>query len=168
MSGRVDRETGQPPIVERGLEGLHIFLYRPARAPCRSFSWQGDYTVAWKKFFLLKIVKNKKWDMDPTGKEKMKGYSITKKISIILPVIVLLISILILGASCKSEAKDTEIILATTTSTYDSGLLDELLPIFEEEYGYEVQKVINEGIFSRVIKAGNIKVGDKILSGGSG
>ena len=34
-----------------------------------------------------------------------------------------------------------EIILATTTSTYDSGLLDVLLPVFEEEYGYEVKPI---------------------------
>ena len=32
-------------------------------------------------------------------------------------------------------------ILATTTSTQDSGLLDELIPIFEEETGYIVQTV---------------------------
>lgn len=32
-----------------------------------------------------------------------------------------------------------EIVLATTTSTYDSGLLDELLPVFEEQTGIEVQ-----------------------------
>lgn len=35
----------------------------------------------------------------------------------------------------------TELILATTTSTRDSGLLDELLPIFQEETGYEVKMV---------------------------
>ncbi len=41
------------------------------------------------------------------------------------------------------ESKGT-IILATTTSTQDSGLLDELLPLFTEETGYEV-KVIAVG-----------------------
>ena len=30
------------------------------------------------------------------------------------------------------------LILATTTSTQDSGLLDELIPMFEDEYGYDV------------------------------
>jgi tungstate transport system substrate-binding protein len=34
-----------------------------------------------------------------------------------------------------------ELILATTTSTQDSGLLDELIPMFEEETGYEVKTV---------------------------
>lgn len=39
------------------------------------------------------------------------------------------------------EKVSDEIILATTTSTRDSGLLDELLPIFEEETGYMVKMV---------------------------
>lgn len=37
-----------------------------------------------------------------------------------------------------------ELILATTTSTYDSGLLDYLLPLFEERYNYRVS-VISQG-----------------------
>jgi len=52
-----------------------------------------------------------------------------------------MITILISGISCRAEAEDTEIILATTTSTYDSGLLDELLPIFKEEFGYSVKPI---------------------------
>lgn len=39
----------------------------------------------------------------------------------------------------NGEAVDEFIILATTTSTYDSGLLDEVLPVFEEKYGTEVR-----------------------------
>jgi tungstate transport system substrate-binding protein len=35
----------------------------------------------------------------------------------------------------------TEVILATTTSTRDSGLLDVLLPLFEKETGYKVKMV---------------------------
>ena len=34
-----------------------------------------------------------------------------------------------------------EIILATTTSTYDSGLLDAIIPVFEEQSGYSVKIV---------------------------
>ena len=71
----------------------------------------------------------------------MKDYLTVKKLSVISLVIILIISNAILGASCKPDAKDTEIILATTTSTYDSGLLDELLPVFEEEYGYQVKPI---------------------------
>ena len=38
----------------------------------------------------------------------------------------------------SAEDKGT-LILATTTSTKDSGLLDEILPVFEEATGYQVQ-----------------------------
>ena len=49
-------------------------------------------------------------------------------------------------AGCGSDEKDEAeskgtIILATTTSTKDSGLLDEILPVFEEESGYSVDVV---------------------------
>lgn len=39
------------------------------------------------------------------------------------------------------EPTNKEIILSTTTSTQDSGLLDFLLPIFTEETGYEVKTI---------------------------
>jgi tungstate transport system substrate-binding protein len=44
-------------------------------------------------------------------------------------------------ASSGSVPEVREIILATTTSTYDSGLLDELLPLFESQTGYIVKTV---------------------------
>ena len=48
-------------------------------------------------------------------------------------------------ADGEAEAvADEFIILATTTSTYDSGLLDVLLPAFTEKYGTEV-RVISQG-----------------------
>ena len=56
-------------------------------------------------------------------------------------IIALIAATLISGISCKAEEKDIEIILATTTSTYDSGLLDELLPVFEEEFGYSFKPI---------------------------
>ncbi len=56
-------------------------------------------------------------------------------------IIALIITTFMFGVSCRAEEKDTEIILATTTSTYDSGLLDELLPVFEEEFGYKVKPI---------------------------
>ncbi|MFC2145074.1 substrate-binding domain-containing protein [Actinomycetota bacterium] len=56
-------------------------------------------------------------------------------------IIALIATMLLSGISCRAEAKDKEIILATTTSTYDSGLLDELLPVFEEEFGYSVKPI---------------------------
>jgi tungstate transport system substrate-binding protein len=44
-------------------------------------------------------------------------------------------------ASSGSVPEVREIILATTTSTYDSGLLDELLPIFESQTDFIVKTV---------------------------
>lgn len=53
---------------------------------------------------------------------------------------------MLVGCSPKPEPvaeapANPEIILATTTSTRDSGLLDELLPIFQEQTGYNVKMV---------------------------
>lgn len=52
----------------------------------------------------------------------------------------LVISSSFLLSSCKNDT-DTEVILATTTSTLDSGLLDVLLPAFEKETGYKVKAI---------------------------
>ncbi|MDQ0341137.1 tungstate transport system substrate-binding protein [Caldalkalibacillus uzonensis] len=52
--------------------------------------------------------------------------------------------LLLLLAGCQTstdDAGDKEMILATTTSTQDSGLLDELLPLFEEKTGYIVKTI---------------------------
>lgn len=43
--------------------------------------------------------------------------------------------------SSQAEREVTEIILATTTSTQDSGLLDVLVPLFEEKYGVTVKTI---------------------------
>ncbi len=43
--------------------------------------------------------------------------------------------------AAKAAPKQKNIILATTTSTQDSGLLDKLLPIFEKETGYFVKTI---------------------------
>jgi tungstate transport system substrate-binding protein len=45
---------------------------------------------------------------------------------------------------CGKEAERRELILATTTSVQDTGLLDEWIPMFESEYPYSV-KVIAVG-----------------------
>ncbi len=50
---------------------------------------------------------------------------------------VLLVALMAVGCG----PQETEIILATTTSTYDSGLLDELVPLFEESSGYVVKPI---------------------------
>lgn len=56
-----------------------------------------------------------------------------------------LCSILAFAAGCGEQQEQTaankEIILATTTSTVDTGLLDELIPIFEKKTGYRVKPI---------------------------
>jgi len=47
--------------------------------------------------------------------------------------------LLVLG--CGSTAQNRDVILATTTSTQDSGLLDVLIPIFEEQSGFRVKTI---------------------------
>ena len=54
---------------------------------------------------------------------------------------VTLAGLLLLASACGSS---DSLILATTTSTFDSGLLDELMPLFEEQTGFNV-KVIAVG-----------------------
>jgi tungstate transport system substrate-binding protein len=41
----------------------------------------------------------------------------------------------------SAEPKNQDIILATTTSTVDSGLLDALIPLFEKQTGYRVKTI---------------------------
>ncbi len=65
---------------------------------------------------------------------------------------------ILIGACGSSD----EVILATTTSTQDSGLLDVLVPLFEDEYGYEV-KVIAVGS-GQAIRLGEEGEADVILS----
>jgi tungstate transport system substrate-binding protein len=50
-------------------------------------------------------------------------------------------SILTFSASALLSAENKDIILSTTTSTVDSGLLDELVPIFEKQTGYRVKTI---------------------------
>ncbi len=81
--------------------------------------------------------KNRTKGNHQAGKTRIKFSSLITTILIIA----LIITTFIFGVSCRTGEKDIEIILATTTSTYDSGLLDELLPAFKEEYGYKVKPI---------------------------
>ncbi len=45
------------------------------------------------------------------------------------------------GEGVKSKSENRDIILATTTSTRDSGLLDVLIPVFEQQTGYRVKTI---------------------------
>jgi tungstate transport system substrate-binding protein len=63
----------------------------------------------------------------------------------------------------KSIVLEKEIILATTTSTQDSGLLDYLIPIFEKQYGNKIKvKVIAVGS-GQAIKLGEDGNADVLL-----
>jgi tungstate transport system substrate-binding protein len=52
-----------------------------------------------------------------------------------------ILSALLVFAGCTEKPESKIIILATTTSTQDSGLLDVLLPLFEEQTGYRVKTI---------------------------
>ena len=55
--------------------------------------------------------------------------------------------------------EQTELILATTTSTRDSGLLDELLPKFQEDSGYQVKVIaVGSGQALKIAEEGNADV----------
>ena len=47
----------------------------------------------------------------------------------------------LLCLSCTAPPKTKDVVLATTTSTRDSGLLDSLLPAFESSSGYKVRVI---------------------------
>jgi tungstate transport system substrate-binding protein len=79
----------------------------------------------------------------------------------------LIVFALMLGACAPATPVPTELpartnpnlILATTTSTQDSGLLDVLIPLFETETGYKVQTVaVGSGQAMKMGEAGNADV----------
>jgi tungstate transport system substrate-binding protein len=55
--------------------------------------------------------------------------------------VTVLLTLAFAAAGCSSGPKNPDVILATTTSTQDSGLLDELIPLFEDQTGYNVKTV---------------------------
>jgi tungstate transport system substrate-binding protein len=58
-----------------------------------------------------------------------------------LTVFIALITALMLAAPSQAAPANKTVILATTTSTQDTGLLDDLLPIFEKQTGYFVKTI---------------------------
>ncbi len=71
----------------------------------------------------------------------------------------LLLITLFLMACRATTPSDTTLILATTTSTQDSGLLDLLVPIFQLESGYTVQTVaVGTGAALKMAEEGNADV----------
>lgn len=77
--------------------------------------------------------------------------------------IILVLSMLISGCAAQKKAAsgpvNPDLILATTTSTRDSGLLDYLLPLFEQQTGYKVKMVaVGTGEALKMGEEGNADV----------
>lgn len=58
-----------------------------------------------------------------------------------LGILLMLLLGLAAGYAPAASAKVTDVILATTTSTVDTGLLDYLIPLFEAQTGYKVKPI---------------------------
>jgi len=70
---------------------------------------------------------------------------------------VALLVLVLVGAACSRPER--EVILATTTSTQDSGLLDVLVPRFEEKTGYKVKVIaVGTGQALAMAREGNADV----------
>ena len=71
----------------------------------------------------------------------------------------MLVISLVLAACAPVAPSNPNLILATTTSTQDSGLLDVLIPLFETESGYTVQTVaVGSGQAMKIGEEGNADV----------
>ena len=64
-----------------------------------------------------------------------------KKTKGVLTVLLAIVALLLISSMTSVQAQEKTIILATTTSTQDSGLLDVLLPVFEKKTGYFVKTI---------------------------
>jgi tungstate transport system substrate-binding protein len=77
----------------------------------------------------------------------------------ILFLVVLTLALALTACGGTETIENPNIILATTTSTQDSGLLDVLVPIFQEQFGYVVQTVaVGTGAALRMAEEGNADV----------
>lgn len=59
----------------------------------------------------------------------------------VIRLVLLLAAILTVGPAAVAQTPSTTVILSTTTSTQDSGLLDVLVPIFERKSGYTMKAI---------------------------
>ena len=74
-------------------------------------------------------------------------------------IIILLTAFCFLLSACAPKPANPTLILATTTSTQDSGLLDVLIPLFEAETGYTVQTIaVGSGAALKMAEEGNADV----------
>jgi len=74
--------------------------------------------------------------------------------------IAIILGLMILFTGCVGQKKEpTKMILASTTSTQDSGLLDYILPVFSEKYNVDVQVVaVGSGQAFEIGKKGDADV----------
>ena len=56
-------------------------------------------------------------------------------------VVALLLALVFSSPSNGAEVTQRTVILSTTTSTQDSGLLDVLIPLFEKQTGYSIKTI---------------------------
>jgi len=84
-----------------------------------------------------------KWIFDSRGGNMGKGGSVNWQVlrKLIASQILMIVMLSATPSSILAQQKTREIILATTTSTQDSGLLDVLIPIFEKKTGYVVKTI---------------------------
>lgn len=114
-----------------------------------------------------------------------------KKYRILAILLMLMFAVSMVGCSSQQQAEQPQqpaeeitpapenpnIKLATTTSTQDSGLLDAILPVFEEETGYKVEVIaVGTGAAIKMGESGDVDVllvhsraaEDKFVSDGYG
>jgi tungstate transport system substrate-binding protein len=84
-----------------------------------------------------------------------------KKLLGILSILVVVVSLIPIALGCGGTPTpdNPDLILASTTSTRDSGLMDVLIPIFEQETGYTVKAVyVGSGAAMAMGQQGNADV----------
>ena len=77
---------------------------------------------------------------------------------LLFAVIICITCALLIGCGAK---EDNTVILATTTSTYDTGLLDQIEPLFQRKTGYSL-KIVAVGT-GEALRMGREKVADVLL-----
>jgi len=78
---------------------------------------------------------------------------------LLVPLFVLSLLLAACGQKAPDSLSNPDLILATTTSTQDSGLLDVLVPMFEEQTGFTVQTVaVGTGAALAMAQEGNADV----------
>jgi tungstate transport system substrate-binding protein len=128
---RVFRETAAPPVFGKERD----------KAEETRLSLGGFYSV-WVK----------------EGRSMSGGSMKRKTVLGIVLVAMLAVSLATVGMGC-GKGEPTSLVLATTSSTQDSGLLDKLLPVFEEKYNVKVKTVaVGSGEALAMGKAGDADV----------